>query len=184
MQSRLKRGREGGTTQIRAEHILEWFQGSKLEEGDDTLHNGKGDRWWMFVDLMKEVWRTGRIPTQILWVVIVLIKSTATNFDQRQTERRFFAPIFGHRDPCPNRPLVRSVRHLAKVHRRRDTAAIGPRVEFDDSQLLPMSTQNSQTLQDCGDCRGDMLANGTTERARDYWRGKLDTGNGLGGNAS
>eukprot|EP00985_Skeletonema_marinoi_P025407 scaffold18646_cov184-Skeletonema_marinoi.AAC.2 len=33
----------------------------------------QGDQWRVFVELIQEIWNTGRIPTQMLWVVIVLI---------------------------------------------------------------------------------------------------------------
>ena len=45
----------------------------KLEEEDDEKYAGKGDQWRVFVELIQEIWNTGRIPTQMLWVVIVLI---------------------------------------------------------------------------------------------------------------
>eukprot|EP00985_Skeletonema_marinoi_P027216 scaffold22001_cov141-Skeletonema_marinoi.AAC.1 len=73
VRERLKRGRAGGASQIRAEHILDWLAGMKLEDEDDEKYAGKGYQWRVFVELIQEIWNTGRIPTQMLWVVIVLI---------------------------------------------------------------------------------------------------------------
>lgn len=74
VRERLKRGRAGGSTKIRAEHILEWLDGVELEESDDYQGPiGPGDSWRLFVELIQVIWETGRIPTQMLWVVIVLI---------------------------------------------------------------------------------------------------------------
>jgi hypothetical protein len=74
VRERLKRGRAGGASQIRAEHILEWLDGVELEESDDYQGpDGPGDSWRLFVELIQVIWDTGRIPTQMLWVVIVLI---------------------------------------------------------------------------------------------------------------
>jgi hypothetical protein len=73
VRTRLKRGRAGGASQIKAEHIIDWLDGAELEDEDPDHNVGAGEKWQLFVELIQEIWVTGRIPTQMLWVVIVLI---------------------------------------------------------------------------------------------------------------
>jgi hypothetical protein len=44
----------------------------KCEEAEDGVE-GIGDRWWAFVTLLQAVWESGTIPTQITWMIIVLL---------------------------------------------------------------------------------------------------------------
>ncbi len=73
VRTRLKRGRAGGATQIKAEHIIDWLDGAELEDEDPDHNVGAGEKWQLFVELIREIWDTGRIPTQMLWVVVVSI---------------------------------------------------------------------------------------------------------------
>ena len=50
---------------------------AKGEEG----HKGRGNMWRIFLRLVQRVWKTGNIPHQMQWVVIVLIpKGNSGNF--------------------------------------------------------------------------------------------------------
>jgi hypothetical protein len=67
----LRNGRSGGAAKIRAEDIKRWLRGMIEEEEKGT--EGAGDKWRLFVKLIQTIWRTGTVPRQMLWVIIVLI---------------------------------------------------------------------------------------------------------------
>ena len=73
VRNRLKNGRAGGSSQICAEDIKGWLRGVEDEEDPETRAEGAGDKWRLFVELIQLVWRTGEIPQQMLWTIIVLI---------------------------------------------------------------------------------------------------------------
>ncbi len=59
---------------MRAEHIKTWFRGVEMEEDLDTpTTKGAGDNWRLFVKLVQAVWRKGKIPKQLLWIVVILL---------------------------------------------------------------------------------------------------------------
>ena len=60
---------------MRAEHLKEWLKGAKLEEDPEKGSNnvGAGKEWEALLQLVQAVWEEGRIPTQLGWVVTVLI---------------------------------------------------------------------------------------------------------------
>ena len=43
------------------------------EEDPEKRADGAGDKWRLFVKLIRLIWRTGEIPQQMLWTIIVLI---------------------------------------------------------------------------------------------------------------
>jgi len=67
----LRNGRSGGAAKIRAEDIKQWLRGMIEEEEKGT--EGAGDKWRLFVKLIQTIWRTGVLPQQMYWVIIVLI---------------------------------------------------------------------------------------------------------------
>ncbi len=71
----LTNGRGAGVSQMRAEHLKEWLKGAKLEEDPETGPNNVGARkeWEALLQLVQAVWEEGKIPTQLGWVVTVLI---------------------------------------------------------------------------------------------------------------
>ena len=74
VKKRLKNGRAGGASFIRAENIKEWLRGMEDEEDPEKEgHEGAGDRWRQFVRLIQSIWRTGSIPQQMMWIIVVLI---------------------------------------------------------------------------------------------------------------
>jgi hypothetical protein len=60
---------------MRAEHLKEWLKGAKLEEDPEKGPNnvGTGKEWEALLQLVQAVWEEGRIPTQLGWVITVLI---------------------------------------------------------------------------------------------------------------
>ncbi len=68
----LRNGRAAGATGIKAEHLKEWLRDMKRKETEDGVE-GIGDRWRMFVTLLQAVWDWGDIPTQMTWMIIVLL---------------------------------------------------------------------------------------------------------------
>jgi len=71
----LTNGRSAGVSRMRAEHLKGWLNGAKLEENPKTgpANVGAGADWEALVQLIQAVWDKGRIPTQLGWVVTVLI---------------------------------------------------------------------------------------------------------------
>ena len=52
VQARLKRGKAGGASQIRAEDIKEWLIGAQLEDEDPDANVGAGEKWQLFVEVL------------------------------------------------------------------------------------------------------------------------------------
>jgi hypothetical protein len=71
----LTNGRSAGVSRMRAEHLKGWLKGAKLEENpkEGPVNVGAGDDWKALVKLVQAVWDEGTIPTQLGWVVTVLI---------------------------------------------------------------------------------------------------------------
>ena len=67
--------RSAGVSRMRAEHLKGWLNGAKLEENPKTGPVDVGTRadWEALVQLVQAVWDEGKIPTQLGWVVTVLI---------------------------------------------------------------------------------------------------------------
>ena len=60
---------------MQAKNLKEWLKGAKLEEDPEKGPNnvGAGKEWEALLQLVQAVWEEGRIPTQLGWVVTVLI---------------------------------------------------------------------------------------------------------------
>jgi hypothetical protein len=73
--TKLTNGCSTGVSRMRAEHLKEWLKGAKLEEDLKTgpTNVGAGKEWDALVQLVQAVWDEGKIPTQLGWVVTVLI---------------------------------------------------------------------------------------------------------------
>ncbi len=69
---KLRYGRAAGTTGMKAEHIKEWLGDMRCKEAEDGVE-GIGDCWQSFVALLQAVWERGSIPTQMTWMIIVLL---------------------------------------------------------------------------------------------------------------
>ena len=71
-------GRTDGASMMRAEHLKAWLRRAEEEEeeaereGTEGLE-GAGDTWRLLVRLVKHIWDTGEIPSQMLLTIIVLI---------------------------------------------------------------------------------------------------------------
>jgi hypothetical protein len=68
----LRNGRAAGATGMRAKHLNKWLGDMKCKETEDGVE-GIGDRWWSFVALLQAVWERESIPTQMAWMIIVLL---------------------------------------------------------------------------------------------------------------
>jgi len=71
----LTNGRSAGVLRMRAEHLKGWLKGAKLEEDPKRgpANVGAGEDWEALVKLVQTVWDKGKIPTQLGWVVTILI---------------------------------------------------------------------------------------------------------------
>ncbi len=60
---------------MQAEHLKEWLKGAKLEEDPETgpTNVGTGKEWDAVVQLVQAIWDKGKMPTQLGWVITVLI---------------------------------------------------------------------------------------------------------------
>ena len=65
-------GHAAGITVMKAEHLKDWLCGVKREEAVDG-EDGAGDCWRMFVALIKATWKSATVPTQMSWMVIMLL---------------------------------------------------------------------------------------------------------------
>jgi hypothetical protein len=75
----LQNGRAAGATGIKAEHLKEWFADMKREEAEDGVE-GIGDRWRSFVMLLQAIWESGTVPTQMTWMIIILLLKGGGNY--------------------------------------------------------------------------------------------------------
>jgi hypothetical protein len=71
----LSNGRAGGALGMRTEDVKAWLHGVKLEEDPEVgpANIRAGDNWRRFTLLVRAIWDHGKIPPQLLWVIIVLI---------------------------------------------------------------------------------------------------------------
>jgi hypothetical protein len=75
----LQNGCAAGTTGMKAKHLKEWLADMKREEAEDGVE-GIGDCWWSFVTLLQAVWESGTVPTQMTWMIIVLLPKRGGNY--------------------------------------------------------------------------------------------------------
>ena len=68
----LHNGRVSGATGMKAKHLKEWLVDMKRDEMEDGVE-GTGDRWWSYVALLQVVWESRSIPTQMTWIIVVLL---------------------------------------------------------------------------------------------------------------
>ncbi len=69
---KLRNGHAAGATEMKAQHLKEWLRSTKCEEAEDS-EEGAGSCWRLFVSLIKAVWECGTVPTQMSWMVTVLL---------------------------------------------------------------------------------------------------------------
>jgi hypothetical protein len=63
---KLRNNRSGGPSGIRGEHLKGWLARAHLEEGDSS-------NWLRLVELVQLAFRTGELPDQMAWSVMVLL---------------------------------------------------------------------------------------------------------------
>ena len=92
--------RSTGGSEMRAEDMKYWLRGiereEKAEEDGEEGYAGAGDTWRMLVKLIRHIWKTGEIPQQMLWTIIVLINSEG-EYGRFQGHRTFGSDLEGHR---------------------------------------------------------------------------------------
>ncbi len=69
-----------GAMGMKAEHLKEWLREMKHEESENRVV-GEGDCWRLFVRLMQAVWESGIVPTQMSWMIIVLLPKEGGNYN-------------------------------------------------------------------------------------------------------
>ncbi len=70
--TKLQQGCAAGATGMKAEHLKEWLCGIRHEKAVESAE-GAGDCWRLFVSLVQAIWESGTMPTQIGWMLIVLL---------------------------------------------------------------------------------------------------------------
>ncbi len=70
--AKLRNGCTAGATGMKAEHLKEWLCSIGREEAEESTE-GAGDCWRLFVSLVQATWESGTVPTQMSWMVIVLL---------------------------------------------------------------------------------------------------------------
>ena len=75
MYLQLRNGRAGGVSGIRAEDIKAWLAAAVAAEQEDGPQGDMAaiEHWHKFVELIRHIWDHGEIPTQMTWIVMVLI---------------------------------------------------------------------------------------------------------------
>ena len=63
---------------MRAEDIKDWHSGILMEE--NTGEAGPGDNWRLLVQLIQIIWERGEIPSQMKWVIVILIPKGKGDF--------------------------------------------------------------------------------------------------------
>jgi hypothetical protein len=85
----LKNGQAAGATRMRAEHIKVWLGDIRHEEkaarasknSGKTANMGElGSKWQIFVQMIQIIWDQREIPTQMSWMVVVLLPKGGGNF--------------------------------------------------------------------------------------------------------
>ena len=76
---KLRNGRAGGSSGIRAEDLKRWLRDAEVEEDEET-EGGDGTLWRIVVRLIQQMWLTGKIPQQMVWMVVVLLPKGGGGF--------------------------------------------------------------------------------------------------------
>jgi hypothetical protein len=69
---KLRNGCAAGATGMQAEHLKKWLHSIKHEEAAGGVE-GAEDRWRLFVALIQATWESRTMPTQMSWMVIMLL---------------------------------------------------------------------------------------------------------------
>ncbi len=75
----LQNGHAAGASGLQAEHIKVWLHDVTRDEEEDG-DVGLGDKWRLFVKLMKAIWERGCVPKQMRWKIIVLLSKGNNNY--------------------------------------------------------------------------------------------------------
>jgi hypothetical protein len=69
---KVQNGHVVGATGMKTEHLKGWLRNIKREEAVDG-EEGAGSHWRLIVSLIQAVWECGTMPTQMSWMVIILL---------------------------------------------------------------------------------------------------------------
>ncbi len=80
----LKNGQAPGATGMKAKHLKEWLDAiqrkEKAVEEDPGHELTLGDKWRVFIELIRTIWDWGEIPEQMSLIVIVLLPKGGGDF--------------------------------------------------------------------------------------------------------
>ena len=76
----LRNGCAAGATGMKAKHLKEWLADITLEEREKGRVEGLGDRWRSIVALLQVIWTMGTVPTQMTWMIVVLLPKGGGDF--------------------------------------------------------------------------------------------------------
>jgi hypothetical protein len=77
--AKLQNGCVAGAMGMKAEHLKEWLCGIRREEAEESAE-GAGDCWRLFVSLVQAIWESSSMPTQMSWMVIVLLPKVGGDY--------------------------------------------------------------------------------------------------------
>ena len=69
--------KSGGHTQLHAEQFQQWLWETTPRENSKTPL--RTERWMCLVDIVQHMWRTGEIPQELGWNILVLIPKAPTD---------------------------------------------------------------------------------------------------------
>ncbi len=76
----LRNGHAAGAMGMKAEHLKEWLANVTREEREDGRVEGLGDQWQSFVALLQAIWTTRSVPTQMSWMIVILLPKGGGNY--------------------------------------------------------------------------------------------------------
>ncbi len=71
---KLNNGQAAGASGMHAKHVKKWLHDVRREEDPEGQGaENAGDGWRLFVWLVQAAWTHGKIPRQLLWIIVILI---------------------------------------------------------------------------------------------------------------
>ena len=75
--SRLRPHKAGRHTHLCAEHFKQWRREAYL--GGQSKTPPQGELWMCLVEILQRIWRTGEIPQELGWTILILIPKETTD---------------------------------------------------------------------------------------------------------
>ncbi len=80
----LKNRQAAGATGMQAKHLKGWLDAIQRKEKTAEKNPGRestlGEKWRIFIELIRTIWDRGEIPEQMSWMVIVLLPKGGGDF--------------------------------------------------------------------------------------------------------